>query len=864
MHPTFLAELFPPLTSKDAVRYNTSNYRRLLSPLEAAIAMEGLSVAANGLAVVSIAVQLTESFIKLYKFWNSVEDAPQDIAAINEDLQYLISVFQRIQSTKGSVGECVAEGMQHCWSKVLELNTIVAGFDEGFQSSSRKRRRWAAFKVASHSKHIQKFRDSLSETKSTLTLALVHQCAVQAQSYTSTAPIYTTLFLDSQHCLDRPGSKTNLLPERPAAKRAIVSRQQTPPPTYVEQNIFHRNLVREYKTTKAIRKDFEEMISKQPMTTLNLPGLMLHAIEQIAVAKFESNSLEVFAQDGYSVDCNGMLRARTFVYSDNLRYRVSHQATGFRTAFGCLWIRKTRLHLPRKAHNKDEETKCVTSYIFYPNTWIQWLGVRSGFEAIMASAGRNWLYNCKLTVTRAVPDDALIFDLCRDGQTRAVEILLSKGLGSVVDTSPSGWKPLHFAAAGGHVNLCAMLIEAGADKSALAYEGPSSAILSPITLFVASAQDMHAEVKISMLRLFSDCIELTDAKSDGWTVHEWLKRTYALENVPISQNSITWLLRCTATEEYVQLSSNTIWCGLQHAVRTVLSHTRHGRFLDSILNLSHDEYKVAGQERIDAIGVLLAFRVCGRVLLPMVANAGSFCQMPGFDWVHDDLSHREYLQTLPVMYTAWCNMILDYTENLERYLREELEYCQQQLGITKADFLDIDSHHYRSTTCDARHKRHVCTWCADDYTHLPGALASPIRTAVAECIETNHRYGCVCNKADMLIAAARLTELPEYTGTYCFAGNDDDTPDDQFYDAESYLFPNDLLPDQHSVLADVALLLYRSHGRVWLGDYTADEVLCAPCLLHRERYTDKDGSIADFLPRPHHFDGLRLKSIANA
>lgn len=179
------------------------------------------------------------------------------------------------------------------------------------------------------------------------------------------------------------------------------------------------------------------------MTTLNLPGLMLHAIEQIAVAKFESNSLEVFAQDGYSVDCNGMLRARTFVYSDNLRYRVSHQATGFRTAFGCLWIRKTRLHLPRKAHNKDEETKCVTSYIFYPNTWIQWLGVRSGFEAIMASAGRNWLYNCKLTVTRAVPDDALIFDLCRDGQTRAVEILLSKGLGSVVDTSPSGWKPLH-------------------------------------------------------------------------------------------------------------------------------------------------------------------------------------------------------------------------------------------------------------------------------------------------------------------------------------------------------------------------------------------------------------------------------------
>lgn len=57
--------------------------------------------------------------MKLYKFWNSVEDAPQDIAAINEDLQYLISVFKKIQSTKGAVGECVAEGIQHCWGKLL-------------------------------------------------------------------------------------------------------------------------------------------------------------------------------------------------------------------------------------------------------------------------------------------------------------------------------------------------------------------------------------------------------------------------------------------------------------------------------------------------------------------------------------------------------------------------------------------------------------------------------------------------------------------------------------------------------------------------------------------------------------------------
>ena len=147
-----------------------------------------------------------------------------------------------------------------------------------------------------------------------------------------------------------------------------------------------------------------------------------------------------------------------------------------------------------------------------------------------------------------------------------------------------------------------MLIEAGADKTALVYGDrpqPSCEISalrpskshtnyrsSPISLFFASAHDLHAEVKISMLRLFSDCIELTDAKSDGWTVHAWLKRAYARESVPISQNSITWLLHGTATEEYVEFNASSFWCGLQHAVRTVLCHERHGCFLDQILALS--------------------------------------------------------------------------------------------------------------------------------------------------------------------------------------------------------------------------------------------------------------------------------------
>lgn len=47
-----------------------------------------------------------------------MEDAPQEIAAVKEDLQYLISVFKRIESAEKPLGHCIAEGVRHCRIKV--------------------------------------------------------------------------------------------------------------------------------------------------------------------------------------------------------------------------------------------------------------------------------------------------------------------------------------------------------------------------------------------------------------------------------------------------------------------------------------------------------------------------------------------------------------------------------------------------------------------------------------------------------------------------------------------------------------------------------------------------------------------------
>lgn len=184
-------------------------------------------------------------------------------------------------------------------------------------------------------------------------------------------------------------------------------------------------------------------ISEQTVVRYEVQELMLHAIAQTAVTTFDSSSLEIFAQDGYTIDQCGQLRAKTFVYAENLRYRCSHQVSSIQTGLGCVLVRTTTMFHSSGSGKKSKQPQTIRSLVLYPTGWLRYMGIRSGIEVVTASAGRSWLYNINMTVTRAVPEDSLIFELCSTGQTRAVEALLEKGMASVVDTSPRGWKPLH-------------------------------------------------------------------------------------------------------------------------------------------------------------------------------------------------------------------------------------------------------------------------------------------------------------------------------------------------------------------------------------------------------------------------------------
>jgi len=110
---------------------------------------------------------------------------------------------------------------------------------------------------------------------------------------------------------------------------------------------------------------------------------------------------------------------------------------------GSIWIRTSTLRVSNVGLNSSiGDLEVITSFIFYPASWFSRTGLRYGTEAnFQWSPTMGWKFN--VSVIRAVPENSLIFDMCRAGNADGVKLLLSRGDASLKDTSPKGWTPLH-------------------------------------------------------------------------------------------------------------------------------------------------------------------------------------------------------------------------------------------------------------------------------------------------------------------------------------------------------------------------------------------------------------------------------------
>lgn len=136
--------------------------------------MDPLSGGASVLAFVGLASQLAINIKKLYDFWLSIEDAPQEIRAIARDIRLIEDILEEIAFEEENylLHRTTRTALQACAETLQEVNALVVDLEPGFASSQRRVRKWNGVKTVFRKDKIKRMQGVLSETKLSLSLSL--------------------------------------------------------------------------------------------------------------------------------------------------------------------------------------------------------------------------------------------------------------------------------------------------------------------------------------------------------------------------------------------------------------------------------------------------------------------------------------------------------------------------------------------------------------------------------------------------------------------------------------------------------------------------------------------------------------------
>ncbi|KAF7508364.1 hypothetical protein GJ744_009355 [Endocarpon pusillum] len=849
--------------------------------------MDVFSGATSGLAVVSLGVQLASGLIKLYDFWGTVRDAPQEVGEIVLDLKLLSRILNELINRKDPSPH-VKDALDHCNDKVAVLHSIVREFEPNFTSSKPHIRLWNKFKAAHKRQKLKRFRDSLQDTKTTLLLALVPQFEaapvyVEEIQIGNQYPTKKTKSYQENESKSSPGFNIRSESDLPEYSEIPDSSfDPTEEATFHAGSKFHGRQVPPDVPASALQASIEgafQVAAEKYFRGGAFSRAMNDAIQRVATIQTsyrynqesdDSDSVagepDVTSSSNSSTTGHGSTHSVSQVRRPS-QSRICQRTSATGTLFGTIWVRKTSVRVDSLS---GKNVDIVSSFTFFPSWWLTGVGLKYGMEASLCETTAGWQFN--FNPIRAVSEESPIFKFCKSGNLAAVQQLIGDGSASVKDTSPKGWTPLHFAASAENTNvpLCEFLISEGADKTALAYEGPTEGSLSPVTMFAATSKKKPADRKIGMLRLFEDCMDLSEPSSEGWTVLADLVRSFNQESVPQTENSVNWFLRSLKTESMVAFGPKTMWHGLQHAVRSLVDLEHTNKLVASKLGLrgaGGAEQQTAASHGM-AIAYWIVLRATGKQLLPMLVAAGAIMHIEGYDYDPDTEVDPAVLgQQLPFLYSEWSKALTKGIETVDEVMSSELDAALEEAGWTQDHLGELITNAGKPDQRNEQCHQMCCSVCKDDYTSLGVGLVEPRWIEFTECTSSNHRFNCIC--PEFLQSQGRLghcEQPPGYESDNC--QSDSGEENDVFHDAE---FQNtttsssnqesdsgdmDWIPECEKYIREmegkkkdpfsaIAALLYRAQARLWVERYRPGELLCGTCFLRREGYVDEEAKDDD-------------------
>jgi len=133
--------------------------------------MAELGIAASGIGIASLALQVGDCIVRLKGFWDAVKDAPEEINHLIEEIETLSSVlsdFETSEQPELNLGrESTSKCLQFCKKAVGILDSVV----KDIEANIKKRKRVGSVKAVLKRDAIEKLRERLMTAQSMLMLS---------------------------------------------------------------------------------------------------------------------------------------------------------------------------------------------------------------------------------------------------------------------------------------------------------------------------------------------------------------------------------------------------------------------------------------------------------------------------------------------------------------------------------------------------------------------------------------------------------------------------------------------------------------------------------------------------------------------
>lgn len=145
--------------------------------------MDGLSAAASGIAVVSLAIQLVDSVREIQRFLRSIADAPEELNRLIDLLEQLELILdsiaklvenQRVQhgDLDIDVSPSILKAVQTCQKTLNQLDTLIAKAKTSSTSKNPATKYLGRFRLACKKEDIEQFETQLHRAVSNLNMVM--------------------------------------------------------------------------------------------------------------------------------------------------------------------------------------------------------------------------------------------------------------------------------------------------------------------------------------------------------------------------------------------------------------------------------------------------------------------------------------------------------------------------------------------------------------------------------------------------------------------------------------------------------------------------------------------------------------------